>query len=465
VLVKDQKDLSGQLPVLPDGTYIQPILGPVKVAGLTPIEDLGAFAPLGVALCLLYCLVLIPALLAIFGVKRRPPAKDGTVQARLRNGLVAMGGWSGRHPWTMVALTGVIVAVSATGVVRLEFTNDIMQWLPPEDPLRAATDTIDRELQGSMTLEVISDTGVRDGVKDPAFLSGLDRLRERVAEVHRGQHLFVGRTISIADVVKEIHQALNENRSAFYTVPDDPLLVAQEILLFENTGTDDLEDVVDTTFREARFTLKVPYVDPLRYDGFIGEVAELFREELGPGVSVHTTGMMGMMSETINRVIVGMARSYALALAIITPLMILLLASLRTGLASMVPNLTPILLTLGLMGWLGVHIDMFTMMIGSIAIGLVVDDTIHFMHGFQRYYARSGDSNEAIRRTLETTGQALLFTSVTLSLGFSVFLLSEMRNLAYFGLFTAVAIASAFLLDILVSPALMVLANRGRSRA
>jgi hypothetical protein len=111
-----------------------------------------------------------------------------------------------------------------------------------------------------------------------------------------------------------------------------------------------------------------------------------------------------------------------------------------------------------------VRIDMFTMMIGSIAIGLVVDDTIHFMHGFRRYYARHGDAQLAIQKTLETTGQALLFTSIVLSVGFSVFILSEMQNLTYFGLFTAFAIAMAFVLDILVSPALMVLATRGNSR-
>ena len=142
------------------------------------------------------------------------------------------------------------------------------------------------------------------------------------------------------------------------------------------------------------------------------------------------------------------------------PLMILLLGNLRTGLASMVPNLSPIIVTLGVMGWLGITIDMFTMMIGGIAIGLVVDDTIHFMHGFRRYYARCGDARQAVRETLETTGQALLFTSITLALGFAIFTLSQMQNLFYFGALTSFTVVVAFALDILVSPALMVLATR-----
>jgi predicted RND superfamily exporter protein len=196
------------------------------------------------------------------------------------------------------------------------------------------------------------------------------------------------------------------------------------------------------------------------YGDFIEDVEALSREILPAETKITTTGFIGMMGQTVLQVIRGLVRSYTLALAIITPLMMMMLASLRTGLASMLPNLSPIILTLGIMGFLGVPIDMFTMMIGGIAIGLVVDDTIHFMHGFQRYYAKGLDARQAIQRTLETTGQALLFTSIVLALGFSILLLSEMRNLFYFGFFTALTIVSAFLFDILVSPALMVLVTR-----
>ncbi len=430
-----------------------------SVAGLTPIEDLGRFAPLGVLLVLLYSLVLLPALLAIVPLRRRPALPEGALTRRLEAGIVRIGMYSARHPGPVLGTTAVAVVVALFGIARLEFSNDVMSWLPPESELRQATGEIDRELGGSMTLELVVDTGARDGAKQPEILSALDELRVTVGGLTRGDHLYVGRTISIADVVKEIHQALNENRPEYYAVPDDARLVAQELLLFENSGSDDLEDVVDTPFRQARFTIKLPYIDPIGYDGFIEEVEAHFAERL-PEATIGTTGFMAMMGQTVKRVIRGMTRSYLLALAIITPLMILLLASLRTGLASMVPNLSPIVLVLGLMGFSGVRIDSFTMMIGSIAIGLVVDDTIHFMHGFRRYYAKCGDPYEAVTRTLETTGQALLFTSIVLSLGFSVFALSDMVHLAYFGIFTAIAIAGAFLLDIAVSPALMILATR-----
>jgi predicted RND superfamily exporter protein len=160
-----------------------------------------------------------------------------------------------------------------------------------------------------------------------------------------------------------------------------------------------------------------------------------------------------------------MTRSYILALVIITPLMMLLIGSWRTGLVSMVPNLAPIIITLGIMGWTGIILDAFTLMIGGIAIGLAVDDTIHYMHNFRRAFLRHGDVRLANAETLRTTGHALLVTSIVLSSGFFIFTFAEMNNLYYFGLLTSITIANAFLIDILVSPALMALIHRGAAKA
>ncbi len=428
-------------------------------AGLNPIVHLGMFAPLGVLLALAYCLVLLPALLAVAPIRRKALRTEST-GSPLERLVVSAGDFSVTHPRSMVVATVLLIAISLTGAVRLEFGQDIMAWLVPDHPLRRATELIDHRLKGSITMELIADTGRTDGVKQPQFLNGLEELRKRTEILVRGDYLFVGKTISIADILKEIHQALNENRADFYAIPQSQPLIAQELLLFENTGTDDLEDVVDTEFRLARFTLKVPYTDPTRYGGFIEEVESEFRNIFGDEIGVTTTGFMPMMGETMAHVVRGMARSYVLAIFIVTPLMVLLIGNFRGGLVSMVPNITPILITLGLMGWFGVTVDMFTMMIGGIAIGLVVDDTIHFIHGFQRDFARTGDARVAVRETLQTTGRALLVTSLVLASGFLVFTLSTMQNLFYFGLFTSFTIVSAFLIDILITPALMVLVTR-----
>jgi predicted RND superfamily exporter protein len=187
-----------------------------------------------------------------------------------------------------------------------------------------------------------------------------------------------------------------------------------------------------------------------------------FQAIMGDHAKVTITGMSAVITRTMGATIESMAQSYTLALILITPLMMLLIGSLRSGLVSMVPNLVPILMTLGLMVLADIGLDMFTLMFGCIAIGLAVDDTIHLIAGFRRYLAQTGDPARAVDLALETTGRALLFTSIVLTLGFLVFLFSTMGNLRNFGLLTAFAIGTAFLLDITATPALLVLVTRNR---
>jgi len=172
------------------------------------------------------------------------------------------------------------------------------------------------------------------------------------------------------------------------------------------------------------------------------------------------TGLMPLLFRTMNAVMISMAESYILAFCVVAGLMVLLIGSLRLGLVSMIPNLLPIALALGLMGALAMPLDTFTLLIGSIALGLAVDDTIHFMHNYRRYLEQTGDSREAIRHTLDTAGRAMLLTTLVLSTGFLIFTLSSMNNIFNFGILTAFAIAMALVADFLLAPALMHLLHR-----
>jgi predicted RND superfamily exporter protein len=221
---------------------------------------------------------------------------------------------------------------------------------------------------------------------------------------------------------------------------------------------------VDSRFSRARISMKIPWVDWMLYPEFLLRMRNQLEGILGDGVRLQLTGFTAVMSRAASSFIVTMARSYAIALLVITPLMIFLLGSLGRGLLSMVPNLAPILFTLGVMGWAGIPLDMTTLLIGGIIIGLAVDDTIHFMHRFERTHRETGDPQRAVRETLETTGTAMLFTSVVLAAGFLVFTSAYMVNLAIFGLLCALATAVAFLADVTLAPALMVLVTRGGPR-
>ena len=428
-------------------------------AEVAPISDLGIVAAIGVLISLIYTLVLLPALLSLFPIKTKMSATEHARHARMDSLLEGIARFSTNRSKLVLAISGLILIIGFAGISQVYFSHKPFEWLPETEPSRIATEFMDEKMKGASTVEVIIDTKKENGFYEPSIMQGLEKLNREVERIDRGE-LFVGKTLSLADILKEINKALNENRDAFYTIPDDRNLIAQEFLLFENSGSDDLEDFVDSQFSKARFTGKMPWIDGVLYRDFTRELNELFTQTFGDDIDITVTGMIALLGHTMHATILTMAESYLYAALVITLMMILLIGDIRIGLVSMIPNLTPIILTLGLMGWFGMPLDLFTMLIGSIAIGLAVDDTIHFMHNYRRYHHDTGDVGEAVRQTLLTTGRAMLVTTLVLSIGFFLYMFSNLANLVNFGLLTGFTIIMALLADFFLAPALMAQLHR-----
>jgi predicted RND superfamily exporter protein len=437
-------------------------LASFMTADLAPVGHFGIFGPVGVLFTLVFTLVLLPPLLAVVPMREGVAPRQTPFLAGIDRVLLFLGMTATRHPWKVLFGSAVLVAMGAWGALRLEFSHDPIHWLPEQNPFRVAMELIDREFEGSVSLEILLETDVENGLYSPELLQRIDQLYA-YAESLEYDGITIGKSTSVIDILKETHQALNENRPEYYEIPGERELIAQELLLFENSGSDDLEDVVDSKFSMASLTLQIPWVDGMRLAPFIDEVETHCRQVIGDLAQVTMTGATVMFARTFSAVIRSMADSYVLALMIITPLMILLIGSLRGGLISMFPNLTPIILTLGLMKWMGYPLDFSTMMLGAVVLGVAVDDTIHFLHIFHRYFQECGDPSEAVRRTLETTGRAITFTTIVLTVGFLSFMFSSMSNLVKLGFLTAFAVIAAFLADIVLAPALLVLTRRRRA--
>jgi len=426
---------------------------------VAPIGDLGAISALGVLISLVFTLVLLPALLALTPIRLKPPKRDPKAQPPMDRLLAGIAKFSTSRPKLVLTISAAAILFGATGATQVAFSHKPYEWLPKSNTTRQATDFLDQKMRGTSTVEVVVQTDRENGLYEPRIMQGLDRLAPMVEAIDEGE-LFVGKTLSVADILKETNRALNENRSEFYRIPDNRELIAQELFLFENSGSDDLEDFVDSQFRQARFTAKMPWVDAVLYEDFIQKLERMFRQELGEEVGLHVTGMITLLGRTMGASMYTMAESYLIAVGVITLMMIFMMGDLRIGLITMIPNLTPILLTLGLMGWIGLPLDLFTMLIGAIAIGLAVDDTIHFMHNFRRYHHQSGHVAHAVNETLLSTGRAMLITTIVLSTGFFLYMFSTLTNLFAFGLLTGFTIFMALLADFFLAPALMAMLYR-----
>jgi predicted RND superfamily exporter protein len=424
-------------------------------ADLEPIQQLGIITPIGILAALLLTLVLLPALMSIIPMSGRRGVEHRE-ESPVRRALIACGDYATRRARLVVAVFSAVLLWSLAGALQLQLSHDPISWFPEDDPFRIGLERLNEQLRGMMYIETVIQTGRESAMKDPEVLDRLTRIAD--AALNNGdKDVPITKVISLVDVVKETHRALNENDMAYYVVPQDPQLVAQELLLFESSGPEEIAKLTDTQFSEARMTFKVPMVDAVHYDDTLDEIEAQARAILGDVGTLTFTGETRMMTRVLGLITGNLIRTYIIAFAIIAPLMILLLGSLRMGLVSMIPNLAPILMTLGIMGWFGLPLELFTLLIGGIALGLAVDDTVHFMHNFRRYYEHGADVPEAVRQTLSTTGQALLFTSVVLASGFFIYMLSTMSNLLNFGLLTATTIILAFVADLMFAPALMAL--------
>ncbi|MDT8447181.1 MAG: efflux RND transporter permease subunit [bacterium] len=465
--IKDAMHHSG-LPVAM--TSITTAAGLLSFAGakVAPISDLGIFAAFGVMVALFMTLTMIPTVLAILPVRSQSYIDKGLDNTLTDRFLVRLGDFAFDHykPISILGILVILVSLYGASLVRLQ--HNVLVWFPEDSAVRMQSELMDREMKGTVSAELLIDTGKENGLYDPKVLNALAELETFAMTLeptggHEGDE-FVGKSLSLATMLREINQALNENRPEAYVIPQNRELIAQEFLLFENSGSDDLEDQVDSQFSKTRLTAKMPWIDSMAYIPILDQLQAKAEELLGPDVKVQTTGMTTLFAKTMTLMIHTMIQSYGIAALVITVLMILLMGNLKLGLISMIPNLSPIVLTIGLMGFMGVPMDMFTLLTGSIALGLAVDDTIHFFHNYRRYFAETGDSKRAIELTLSTAGRAMLTTSIVLTLGFWLYMLADMNNLFNFGFYTGLALLFAFFGDVVLSSALLTWMDLNRQR-
>ena len=428
-------------------------LAAFSFSDIAPVANLGIFAALGVSYQLILTLVFLPALISLLPIKARQHSVDE--RPLLLDRMVhSLGVVSITYPKTIVSIGALIIVVSLSLAATMQFSHNPLHWFAADNEVRINTETIDKELKGSITIEVVLDTQKENGVYDPVFLNTIEAVTEKIY-TFKGENYFIGKIISINDVIKEINKALNENRESEYRIPQDRDLIAQEFLLFENSGSDDLEEIVDSLFSRTRISIKAPWVDSVEYVELMDELEILLNNAFEGTATVSITGTLPILSDTITKSIKSSIESYMIAFGVIAVLMIILLGSFKLGLLSMFPNLTPIMIGLALMVVLDMPLDMFTILIGAIAIGMVVDDTIHFMHNFSRYYSQTNNVDEAILLTVNSTGRAIFVTSIVLSSGFFVFMFASMTNLYNFGLITGVIVLVAMLADLVLVGAMM----------
>jgi len=325
-----------------------------------------------------------------------------------------------------------------------------MNYFRDDDPVRTDLVYVDEHLAGATSLEVFIDTGAIDGIKSPGVLRKMERIQDFLEQLEG-----VGATVSLADYVKEMNRAMRGGDDADRRIPDTRAEVAQLLLMLDDPR--DLESLVDFDFQRARISATMRLSQSETLVAEVPGIEALLAREFPSPMAASATGMSKLISNMEVYLLRSQLRSLGYAFLTVLFFMTLALRSLRLGLLSMIPNVLPIGMALGLMGWLDIPLDPGTAMTGAVALGLVVDDTVHFLHHFRERTLLGDDLGTATRITLHDTGRAITMTSIILVAGFWLLTLASFQPNIYFGLLCGIAILLALLANLVVLPAVLAL--------
>lgn len=410
-----------------------------------PFREWGNFVAMGVMYAWLFSLCLLPALMGIVSVKTRQ-AQDGEGLSSLANLVLAhrkLFFWSG--------LTLAIAVIM--WAPRNELTDSTYQYFEPGVPVRDAADFLENRLTGFDPIAFSLPAGSANGVADPAYLHKLDQF----AQWARSQPQ-VAYVSSFSDIIKQLNRALHGGDPAWYRIPQDQELAAQYLLLYELSlpfGLD-LNSQLNFDKSASRFVISLRHVkakDIIEFE----QKARDWLETNAPDMAVPGSSVSVMFAHIGQNNIYSMLTGSLVALIGISLTLLIALRSWRLGLLSLIPNALPALMAFGLWGLLVAEVNLAVAAIFSITLGIVVDDSVHFLSKYLR--ARRTDNRsaeDAVRYAFSTVGSALIVTTTVLGLGFLVLALSDFKVNELTGLLTALTITIALAYDLLFLPALLI---------
>jgi len=422
---------------------------------IKPFRELGLYASVGVVTALVLTFVLVVFFYS-FGMKKNAQATNPANHKNRHDFFDRL--LAGIHwivtagPGWVVAFFVILAGISIAGALNVQVESNMTKLLSPKVPVRQAFDFVDERMGGSMSMEIMLDTGKTDGVKEPAFLKKMDALQG-----FADNHPLVTKTMSVLDVLKKMRRAMHNNDQEFYSVPDTLEAASQYLFMYETSGGDQLDKLVGFDYDIARLTVKTRTLCTADVRRLMRDVEDFSRKTFDGSVSVEMTGAATWVKAMNDKIGEGVKYSFTVVLFAVAALMMIFLRSVKLGLISMIPNVFPVLITLGLMGFAEIYLDMPLMCCSVVIIGVAVDDTIHFFRRYRREFERLGDYTQALRATLSTVGRPITFTTMTLILGFLVMTLSDMLGWRNFGFLSGFAFLWAYLADFFLCPALILL--------
>jgi hypothetical protein len=317
-------------------------------------------------------------------------------------------------------------------MLRLRADMDPITYFKKSSPIRIADDFLNAKFAGTSMLNVVVRTQNADDIKDPAVLRRIELLQNRLKGIEG-----VGKSMSIVDLIKRMHQVMHDDDPRYYAIPDSRELIAQYLLLYSFSGAEDIERFVNHDYRNAQVILVIKSQAGALAEKVFQEI-DAFNRELprDSGITVFATGISAITREFNRIVIQGQISSFILALILVVLVTMPIFKSVKLGAFSILPLLIPILFNFGIMGYTGITLNAATALIASITVGVGIDYSIHFLSRYRYELGMNADVPTAIANAINTTGRAVMYNALAVAAGFSVLILSKFVPVLQSGMLT-----------------------------
>lgn len=426
-------------------------LGSLLVNRITAIREFAIFSIIGIISLLVIVLTLFPAVLSLIPVSAKKE-KDHFRTWHILDRFLA---WVVRldlhHQKITLPIIIVITVICFIGIFFIRVETNPVEFFKENIPVSQNFHDIYKDLSGSFPINVIMESKEEDYFEKPEHVAEVERLQKYLNTLPG-----VDKTISFADYMKLVNYALNRFEPKYYALPEEAfevrmLLNNYKIML----GEDMLVRFMNPEFSKANILLLTHISSSREFLETQKKILAYTKQHFSRDLMLDVTGLGIVISASSHLLTIGQVKSLSITMVLVFGIMFLLFLSSRVGLIALVPNLFPIIINFGIMGWFKIELSMATSLIASIAIGLAVDDTIHYMVRYNREFQEDLDDKRALKATLMHMGKPITFTTITISLGFSILAFSSFNPTAIFGVMMVITMLSALVGALILLPSLL----------
>lgn len=417
------------------------------ISEIPPIKQFAWVASAGMVFEFLFSFFFLPPLILLFHPEKLYLSNDAGERMPLF--LRALFRFVNRYGRWVIACCLVITLISCYATSRLRVETNLLEFFKKSSPVRTALDFVETHLAGVGAVDVSFKAKMPEAFKEPDNLRVIETVQEFVSGLNG-----VDKTISFVDFLKDMNQSFHAEDTAFYQIPESSELVSQYLLLYDS---DDLEDFVSADYSHARLSIRISLHSSAQQKNLIDRINGFLEKVDAGDLTIRVTGQAVKDVNVIDALVSSQVSSLSIAALVISIIMFVVFRSVSLASLSMIPNLFPIILNFGIMGLFGIPLDTGTALIAAVALGIAVDDTIHFLTEYQRHRVQGLRLADSLEAVIQRKGRAMISSSLILALGFGVLVLSRFMPVVHFGLLCAIIMVTAVIGDLLLLPAVILM--------